>query len=234
MKRNIISIDEAKCVGCGLCASGCHQGALKVIDGKARLISESYCDGLGKCIPKCPMGALKVIEKDGEEFINKPKEERQTSNSKDSIGFSCPSIQAKKFERNLVKAKNKESQEVPSELRQWPCQIKLVPVNAPYFQGAKLLVAADCTAYANANVHSKFMKNRITLIGCPKLDNVDYSVKLTEIIKNNDIKSIDVLRMSVPCCAGIENAVRQALINSGKMIPWRVVIITTDGEIMED
>lgn len=234
MKRNIISIDEEKCVGCGLCASGCHQGALKVIDGKARLISESYCDGLGKCIPKCPTGALKVIEKDVEEFDHKPKEENKSSINKPSLGFSCPSIQTKEFERNRLEIQSKDLYDLQSELRQWPCQIKLVPVNAPYFQGAKLLVAADCTAYANANVHSKFMKNRITLIGCPKLDNVDYSIKLTEIIKNNDIKSIDVLRMSVPCCGGIENAVKQALINSGKMIPWRVVVISTNGEIIEE
>ncbi|NLZ49135.1 MAG: 4Fe-4S binding protein [Clostridiales bacterium] len=234
MKRNIISIDEEKCVGCGLCASSCHQSALKVIDGKARLISESYCDGLGKCIPKCPMGALKVIEKEVDEFNNHQREESKSQINKPLIEFSCPSIQTKEFKRNNVEVKNKEHYEVKSELRQWPCQIKLVPVNAPYFQGAKLLVAADCTAYANANVHSKFMKNRITLIGCPKLDNVDYSIKLTEIIKNNDIKSIMVLRMSVPCCGGIENAVKQALINSGKIIPWRVVVISTDGEIIEE
>jgi len=231
--RNIISIDEEKCVGCGLCASGCHQGALKVIDGKARLISESYCDGLGKCIPKCPTGALKVIEKDVEKFSSKPQEEDKNPVNKASIGFSCPSIQVREFKRDTVEIKDREVYQVDSQLRQWPCQIKLMPINAPYYQGARLLIAADCTAYANANIHSKFMKNRITMIGCPKLDNVDYSEKLTEIIKNNDIKNIDVLRMSVPCCSGIENAVKEALINSGKMIPWRVVVISTDGEIRE-
>lgn len=234
MIRNIISIDEEKCVGCGLCVSGCHQGALKVIDGKARLISESYCDGLGKCIPKCPMGALKVIEKEVEEISKTPREEVNNSMKKPSMSFTCPSMQAKEFKRSTVAAANSEQKEVQSELRQWPCQIKLVPVNAPYFQGARLLVAADCTAYAYANVHSKFMKNRITLIGCQKLDDVDYSVKLTDILVNNDIKSIDILRMSVPCCGGIVNAVKQALINSGKMIPWRVVVISTDGEIIEE
>lgn len=231
MKRNIISVNQDKCVGCGLCVNSCHQGALQLVDGKAKLVSESYCDGLGKCLPKCPTGALKVIEKDVEEF--RDREEKITVEKKATLACGCPSTHAEEFKRNVVEIKNKQNFEIQSELRQWPCQIKLVPVNAPYFDCAKLLVAADCTAFANANVHSKFMKNRITLIGCPKLDEVDYSEKLTEIIKNNDIKSIDVLRMSVPCCGGLENAVKKALINSGKMIPWRIVVISTDGEIME-
>lgn len=225
MKRNIITIDETKCVGCGLCVNSCNQGALKIIDGKAKLVSETYCDGLGMCLPKCPTGALKIVEKDAEEFDSKRDE-------KEPISCGCPSTQAKEIKRNRTNIVNNYV-EAQSELMQWPCQIKLVPVSAPYYDNAKLLVAADCTAFANANIHSKFMKNRITLIGCPKLDNVDYSDKLTEIIKNNNIKSIDVLRMSVPCCGGIENAVKKALINSGKMIPWRVVVISTDGEIIE-
>lgn len=233
MKRNVITINEEKCVGCGLCINACHQGALKLIDGKATLVSESYCDGLGMCLPNCPTNALKVVEKDVEEFNNNRNDEKVTIEVKTSVPCGCPSTQSKELKRDNVDEKNKEPYEMQSELRQWPCQIKLVPVNAPYFDGARLVVAADCTAFANANVHSKFMKNKITIIGCPKLDSVNYSDKLTEIIKNNDIKSVDVLRMSVPCCGGMENAVKQALINSGKMIPWRVVVISTNGEIIE-
>jgi NAD-dependent dihydropyrimidine dehydrogenase PreA subunit len=221
MKRNVISINQEKCVGCGLCINACHQGALQLIDGKSTLVSESYCDGLGMCLPNCPTGALKVIEKDVEEF-------------KIALAPSgCPSTHSKELKRNNVDKENKESYEVQSQLRQWPCQIKLVPVNAPYFNGARLLVAADCTAFANANIHSKFMKDKITLIGCPKLDSGDYSEKLTEIIKNNDIKSVDVLRMSVPCCGGMENAVKQALINSEKDIPLKVNVISTNGDIIK-
>ena len=231
MKRNIISINEEKCVGCGLCVNACHQGALKIIDKKAKLISDSYCDGLGMCLPNCPTGALKVIEKDVEEFNN--KREKKPSIEKIALSPSgCPSTHSKEIKRNNVDEKNKESHEMQSELRQWPCQIKLVPVNAPYFDGAKLLVASDCTAFANANVHSKFMKDKITIIGCPKLDSGDYSEKLTEIIKNNNIKSVDVLRMSVPCCGGMENAVKQALINSEKDIPLKVNVISTNGDIL--
>lgn len=233
MKRNIISINEEKCVGCGLCVNACHQGALKLIDGKAKLISESYCDGLGMCLPKCPTGALRVIEKNVKEFDNSKRNEESKIKEKDRLACGCPSTHSKELKRNTTETDNKQSLEIQSELRQWPCQIKLVPTNAPYFKGARLLIAADCTAFANANIHSKFMKNRITLIGCPKLDSVDYSEKLTEIIKNNDIKSVDVLRMSVPCCGGIENAVKQALINSGKMIPWRVIVVSTNGDIIE-
>lgn len=231
MKRNVISINQEKCVGCGLCINACHQGALQLIDGKSTLVSESYCDGLGMCLPNCPTGALKVIEKDVEEFSN--KRDKNVSTKKIALApFGCPSTQSKELKRNNVDEENKESHEIQSQLRQWPCQIKLVPVNAPYFDGARLLVAADCTAFANANVHSKFMKNKITIIGCPKLDSGDYSEKLTEIIKNNDIKSVDVLRMSVPCCGGMENAVKQALINSEKDIPLKVNVISTNGEII--
>ncbi len=226
MKKNIISIDEEKCIGCGQCVNTCHQGALALVDGKAKLISESYCDGLGRCLPQCPVDAIKIIEKEVEEA---PVRKELNLNT----GFGCPSANAKEIKREEVKPVETANYEAVSELRQWPCQIKLVPVNAPYFNGAKLLIAADCTAFANANVHSKFMKNKITLIGCPKLDEGDYAEKLTEILKNNDIKSVDILRMSVPCCGGLENAVKRALINSGKMIPWGVHVISTNGEIME-
>jgi len=265
MKRDIISIDEDKCVGCGLCINACHQGALQLIDGKAKLVSESYCDGLGKCLPNCPTGAMKVISKEADEFDEAHEKAADNGESGDhscggeSGGCGCSSTESQVFDRskkghetltplnslstmqplNTLDTKPKASASQPegdlqSELMQWPCQIKLVPTNAPYFKGAKLLIAADCTAFANANVHSKFMKNKITLIGCPKLDEGDYAEKLGEIIKNNDIKSVDVLRMSVPCCGGMENAVKQALINSGKMIPWQVITISTDGSILED
>lgn len=234
MKRDIITIDEDKCNGCGLCVDACHEGALQMIDGKAKLISESYCDGLGDCLPECPTGAIKIEKRDAEEFDKQAVEKRMAEKAQktEPLACGCPGNSAKTFDRKPA-APAPEYQQSVSELVQWPCQIKLVPVNAPYFNGTKLLIAADCTAFANANVHSKFMKNKITLIGCPKLDAGDYSQKLTEILKNNDIKSVDVLRMSVPCCGGIENAVKQALVASGKMIPWTVTVIDTNGQILD-
>ena len=193
MIRKIIEIQEEKCNGCGLCASACHEGAIGMVDGKARLLREDYCDGLGDCLPQCPTGAITFVEREAAPY--------------DEAGIS--------------------------RLRQWPCQIKLVPVNAPYFHKAKLLIAADCTAYTYADFHRDFMKGKITLIGCPKLDGADYSEKLTEIIKNNDIRSVTILRMEVPCCGGLEMAVKKALQNSGKFIPWQVVTITTEGQILD-
>lgn len=231
MKRNIITIDEDKCNGCGLCVDACHEGALALVNGKARLMSESYCDGLGNCLPECPTGAITIEEREAAEF---DKEAVDKHMSERHAGGGCPSARAAAFERKTQPAAPQMREEIVSELNQWPCQIKLVPVNAPYFDGAKLLVAADCTAYAYANVHRDFMRGKITLIGCPKLDMVDYSEKLTEIIKQNDIKSVEVLRMSVPCCGGIEYAVKQALTGSGKMIPWHVTVIAPNGEIVED
>ena len=193
MIRKIIEIQEKKCNGCGLCASACHEGAIGMVDGKARLLREDYCDGLGDCLPQCPTGAITFVEREAAPY--------------DEAGIS--------------------------RLRQWPCQIKLVPVNAPYFHKAKLLIAADCTAYTYADFHRDFMKGKITLIGCPKLDGADYSEKLTEIIKNNDIRSVTILRMEVPCCGGLEMAVKKALQNSGKFLPWQVVTISIDGKILE-
>ncbi len=239
MKRNIITIDEEKCNGCGLCVSACHEGALKIVSGKAKLISDSYCDGLGNCLPECPTGAITIEEREAAAFDEEAVKRNITGGDKENaeqpktLACGCPSAHAQVFQRKPKAEPAAEQADNVSELRQWPCQIKLVPVKAPYFDGARLLIAADCTAYAYANVHSKFMKGRITLIGCPKLDMVDYTEKLTEIIKNNDIKSLEVLRMSVPCCGGIENAVKQALIGSHKMIPWSVTVISTDGEILE-
>ena len=193
MIRKIIEIQEEKCNGCGLCASACHEGAIGMVDGKARLLREDYCDGLGDCLPQCPTGAITFVEREAAPY--------------DEAGIS--------------------------RLRQWPCQIKLVPVNAPYFHKAKLLIAADCTAYTYADFHRDFMKGKITLIGCPKLDGADYSEKLTEIIKNNDIRSVTILRMEVPCCGGLEMAVKKALQNSGKFLPLQVVTISTEGQILD-
>ena len=204
MKRKIIHIDEDKCIGCGACASACHEGAIEMIDGKAVLTREDYCDGLGDCLPACPAGAI-------------------TFEEREAPAYNAAAVQAAK----------QQKMQGTSQLGQWPCQIKLVPVNAPFFDGAKLLIAADCTAYAYASVHEDFMKGRITLIGCPKLDAVDYSEKLAEIIKNNDIQEITVLRMEVPCCGGLEMAVKKALQNSGKSIPCHVVTISIEGDILE-
>lgn len=200
MIRKIIQIDEEKCNGCGACASACHEGAIGMVDGKAKLLRDDYCDGLGDCLPACPTGAISFVE-------------REAAAYDEAADLAA-------------KAQN-------SQLRQWPVQIKLVPVTAPWFHQSKLLVAADCTAYAYANFHRDFIKEHITLVGCPKLDAVDYAVKLTEIIRNNDIQSVTVVRMEVPCCGGIEYAVRTALQESGKCIPWNVVTIATDGSILE-
>ena len=222
MKRTIIKIDEEKCNGCGLCVSSCHEGALKVINGKAKLIREDFCDGLKNCLAACPVDAISFEEREALPF-----DEEAVKRAKH--GGGCPGSMARTF-------KKKESVTPmfsDSMLMQWPVQIKLVPPTAPYFSGANLLIAADCTAYAYAAFHEKFIKGHITLVGCPKLDSVDYSEKLTEIIAKNDIKSVTVVRMEVPCCGGLEHAAKTALQNSGKFIPWQVVTISTDGRILD-
>lgn len=238
MKRKIIRIDEEKCTGCGLCTAACDEGALQIVDGKAKLISESYCDGLGNCLPECPAQAIEIIEREASPFDPEAVKQHLQTGAKPlapDLPCGCPGTLTGLLETSS-KASSKEAKdiELESQLRQWPCQIKLVPVNAPYFDNANLLVAADCTAYAYANIHNDFMRNKITLIGCPKLDAIDYGEKLADILRNNELKSVTVLRMEVPCCSGIANAVRQALIDSGKMIPWRVITIATNGEIVED
>ena len=209
MIRRIIQIDEDKCNGCGACANACHEGAIGMVDGKAKLLRDDYCDGLGDCLPECPTGAITFVEREAAAY----DEQAVLANKK------------KKDERA-------RSVSCTSRLAQWPCQIKLVPVNAPYFDGANILIAADCTAYAYANVHEEFMRGKITLIGCPKLDSVDYSGKLTQIFANNDICSVTVLRMEVPCCGGLVMAAKKALQASGKFIPWQVVTISTDGTLL--
>nr|WP_319488815.1 4Fe-4S dicluster domain-containing protein [uncultured Caproiciproducens sp.] len=232
MKRKIIHIDSEKCNGCGLCVNACHEGALQLIDGKAKLISDSYCDGLGDCLPECPTGAIEIIERDAKEYDKELVEAKMKLNEQPHAG-GCPSMRAKVFDRAPARTESNVSSVVSSELRQWPCQLKLVAPNAPYFNQAHIVICADCTAYACPNIH-QFMKNKVTLIGCPKLDNIDYSEKLTEILNLNDIQSITVVRMEVPCCGGIVNHVKTALQNSGKIIPWHVITIATDGEILEN
>ena len=232
MIRKIIKIDEEKCNGCGACAAACHEGAIEMIDGKAKLTREDYCDGLGDCLPACPTNAITFEEREApaydESAVLKAKEKKASA----PLPCGCPGTQSKAINRDSYDC-GTTSAPVSSQLRQWPVQIKLVPVNAPYFDGANLLVAADCTAYAYGNFHNEFIRGRITLIGCPKLDEGDYTEKLTAIIKNNNIKSVAVVRMEVPCCGGIENAVKRALMASGKFIPWRVVTVTTDGRLVE-
>ncbi len=231
MIRRIIHIDSEKCNGCGACASACHEGAIGMVDGKAVLLRDDYCDGLGDCLPTCPTNAISFVEREALPYDEVAVKENM---AKKKTGFVCPGSMAKAINRESEKIEtNKEEVSISSQLRQWPVQIKLVSINAPYFNHANLLIAADCTAYAYGNFHNDFMKNKVTLIGCPKLDAVDYAEKLTEIIRNNDIKSVTVVRMEVPCCGGIENAVKRALMDSGKFLPWNVVTISTDGKILD-
>ena len=257
MLRKIIKIDEEKCNGCGLCAAACHEGAIGMVDGKAKLLREDYCDGLGDCLPACPVDAISFEVREAaaydEAAVLQAKhrkeaatEQRPAAGShaagtpnapKATLPCGCPGMNSKRIERPDLPEDSycDVPQATPSvsRLSQWPVQIKLVPVNAPYFDGANLLIAADCTAYAYGRFHEDFIKNRITLIGCPKLDEGDYADKLTAIIANNNIKSVTIVRMEVPCCGGIEQAAKRALQASGKFIPWRVVVVTTDGQLIE-
>ena len=235
MIRKIIKIDEEKCNGCGACATACHEGAIEMVNGKAKLTKEHYCDGLGDCLPACPTGAISFEEREAPAYDEKAVMEAKSKGAKPKIPCQggCPGVAIKSMVRPLSHPQTQRNVTAPSQLMQWPCQIKLVPVNAPYFDEANLLIAADCTAYAYGNFHNEFMRNHITLIGCPKLDMVDYTEKLTAIIKNNNIKSVKVVRMEVPCCGGIENAVKNALMSSGKFIPWQIITISTDGKILE-
>ncbi len=231
MIRKIIKIDEGRCNGCGACAAACHEGAIEMIGGKARLTREDYCDGLGDCLPACPAGAISFEEREApaydEAAVQKAKEEKFP----EKLPCGCPGTNSKRIQRTSQPCET-QAASFESRLSQWPVQIKLVPGNAPYFDGANLLIAADCTAYAYDNFHNEIIRNRVTLIGCPKLDNVDYSEKLTQIIARNNIQSVTVVRMEVPCCGGIEQAVKNALTASGKFIPWQVVTISTDGRIL--
>ena len=230
MLRKIIQIDEDKCTGCGICVDACHEGAIGLVNGKAKLMRDDYCDGLGDCLPTCPTGAISFIEKDtlayDEEAVKKNMEKRMQESG--TMHSGCPGSMM----HTLNPVASSPSIDVSSQLTSWPVQIKLAPINAPFFQHAKLLIAADCTAYAYAKFHSEFIDGRVTLIGCPKLDGVDYSEKLTEIIRNNNIKSVTIVRMEVPCCGGLEWAAKNAMSNSGKHIPSQVITISIDGEIL--
>lgn len=237
MIRKIIKIDEEKCNGCGLCAQACHEGAIGMVEGKAKLLRDDYCDGLGDCLPVCPTGAITFEEREAADY-NREAVEAKASAKQGAASHGCPGSAAVMFERNgeclqsdaISGAADKDS---GSKLSQWPVQIKLVAPNAAYFDGADLLIAADCTAYAYGNFHNDFIKNKVCIVGCPKLDMVDYTEKLAAIISDNDIKSMTVARMEVPCCGGIENAAKEALKKSGKFIPWQIVTISTDGRVLD-
>ena len=224
MIRKIIKIDEERCNGCGACAAACHEGAIGMVDGKARLLREDYCDGLGDCLPACPTGAITFEEREAPAY-----DEAAVQAAKARKGGGCPGSRVKTMARDEASA---PAGEQPSRLRQWPVEIQLVPVAAPYFDGCDLLVAADCTAFAYGAFHEKLLKGKILLVGCPKLDHVNYAEKLAEIFRRNDIRSITVARMEVPCCGGLEFAVRTALEESGKDIPTEVVTISVEGEIL--
>ena len=235
MKRRIIEIDRETCNGCGACAAACHEGAIAMVDGKAALMRDDYCDGLGDCLPACPTGAISFVEREAaaydEQAVLAHKQEKIRAEGK-SLPCGCPGSRSRRIEH--TDGGEAPLREAVSRLAQWPVQIKLAPVNAPYFSGAKLLIAADCTAYAYAAFHERFIKGHITLIGCPKLDAVDYSEKLTEILLRNDIKIVTVVRMEVPCCGGLEHAAKTALQKSGKFLPWQVVTLSTDGRILDE
>lgn len=238
MIRKIIKIDENKCNGCGACAAACHEGAIEIIDGKAVLTREDYCDGLGDCLPECPTDAISFEEREApaydEAAVLAAKQKKMKKQDIKIPHAGCPGTQVRQIVPPKTENTSSHTPAAISQLGQWPCQIKLAPVNAPYFNGAKLLIAADCTAYAYANIHEDFMKGKVTLIGCPKLDSVDYSEKITAIIRNNDIRSVTILRMEVPCCGGLETAVKKALQESGKFIPWQTITISIDGKILDD
>ncbi len=237
MKRRIIEIDENKCNGCGACADACHEGAIAMVAGKAKLMRDDYCDGLGDCLPACPTGAITFVEREAAAYDEKAVMENKQRKMREqgmTLPCGCPGSQSRNIQRQDVPAVETPQAQQTSRLSQWPVQIKLVPVNAPYFDGARLLIAADCTAYAYAAFHERFIRGHITLVGCPKLDSIDYSEKLTAIIRENNIKSVTVVRMEVPCCGGLEAAAKTALRESGKFIPWQVVTVTVDGRLKED
>lgn len=240
MIRKIIHIDEDKCNGCGLCATACHEGAIDIIDGKAKLVRENFCDGFGDCLPGCPTGAITFEEREApaydEAAVQESKKKKELQEKMKHLHEGgCPGSRMRMLDQPGEAGSNiAEPMRQAPQLRNWPVQIKLAPINAPYFNKAKLLIAADCTAYAYANFHQEFMRGKVTLVGCPKLDAVDYSEKLTEILRQNNIKSVTVVRMEVPCCGGLEYAVRTALQNCGKLLPWQVKTISIKGELLDD
>ena len=236
MVRRVIQIDEEKCNGCGICAEACHEGAIGIVDGKAKLLRDDYCDGLGDCLPNCPVGAISFIEREAaaydEAAVQENKKKQMQAMGQAPVG-GCPGSRMRQLERKPAEENQNAGSPVSSQLRQWPVQIKLLPVHAPFYEGANLLIAADCTAYAYAKFHDEFLKDRVVLVGCPKLDSTDYAVKLAEIIRQNEVQSITVVRMEVPCCGGLEMAAKRALEASGKRLPWQVITVGTDGTIRE-
>lgn len=235
MLRKIIQIEEEKCNGCGLCAKACHEGAIGMVNGKARLLRDDYCDGLGDCLPTCPTGAITFVRREAaayDEAAVQANKAQKELGEQPPLPCGCPGSQSRALGGGEAPAAAAPAS-AASALRQWPVQIKLAPVNAPYFDGANLLIAADCAAYAYGNFHQDFMRGKVALIGCPKLDEGDYSEKLTVILRENNIKSLTVVRMEVPCCGGIEHAAVTALQNSGKFIPWQVVTLSVDGRVLD-
>ena len=235
MVRRIIEIDQEKCNGCGACAAACHEGAIGMVNGKATLLRDDYCDGLGDCLPTCPTGAITFVEREAAAYDEEAVKANMAAKKASAGGCSggCPGSQSHAIRSAPVQEAPVVHSEVRSRLMQWPIQLKLLPIQAPFYQGAKLLVAADCTAFSRADFHERFMKGRITVIGCPKLDEGDYTEKLTEILHLNDIREVTVVRMEVPCCGGIQRAVETALRASGKFIPWQVVTLSRDGRILD-
>ena len=241
MKRTIIKIDSEKCNGCGACAAACHEGAIEMVNGKAVLTREDYCDGLGDCLPACPTAAITFEEREAPAYNEAAvlAAKAAKASAQEPLACGCPGTMARALKPTSCPSPSSRPQAptpapaAESQLRQWPVQIKLVPLQAPYYDNANLLIAADCTAYAYANFHQDFIRNHITLIGCPKLDEGDYAEKLTEIIARNNIKSVTIVRMEVPCCGGLEQAAKRALQASGKFIPWRVVTVSADGRILD-
>ena len=235
LKRKIIRIDEEKCNGCGLCAAACHEGAIGMVEGKARLLREDYCDGLGDCLPACPMNAISFEEREAPAYDHQAVlAAKAAKQAEEPAPCGCPGSRSRTLTHESAPSCEGSLGELPSELGQWPVQIKLAPVKAPYFENADLLIAADCTAYAYGDFHRRFIRGRVVLIGCPKLDEGDYAEKLSAILANNEIRSVTILRMEVPCCGGLENATRRAIQMSGKFLPWHVVVISTDGRILSE
>ena len=229
MVRKIIKIDEEKCNGCGICASACHEGAIDIVNGKAKLVRENFCDGFGDCLPGCPMGAISFEEREAPAYDEAAVKAAHGCPGSRFMQLQSASQGNDDFGQDMISRMSTH----PSRLMQWPCQIKLLPTQADFYNGAKLLIAADCTAYAYANMHEEFMKGKVTMIGCPKLDDGDYTEKLTEIISNNDIVSVTIVRMEVPCCGGLQRAAENAIKNSGKFLPWHVVTISRNGEVLD-